>query len=295
MTTRTLLSILIASAPAIRAQSTPIPKFEVVAIHPCRPDSPRARTANARANGPTQILTIQCQTIEHLIEYAYDFLATGEMRIRGTPIPIEGAPAWIKTERFSIEAKSETPRSRSVMQGSMMQRVLEDRFKLKLRRVPTEVPVYFLTVAKGGPKNLVQPKAACATWDFDHMPAPAPGQADFELCGMISRRVTNGTAEVDVRNTDMPNFAQQLTILAGRDVIDRTGIAGKFDIHVEMPAEELVSDTPPDPRDASTPRPPVDESALAFAAVRRLGLKLESGKGPGEVLVIDHIERPSAN
>lgn len=289
---RTALSILLAAASALAAQS--VPEFEAVSIHPCRPDTPRGRNGNAPADGPSEILSIHCQTVERLIQNAYDFVATGKLRVRANPVPIEGAPSWIKTERFTIEAKSETPQPRGVLNGPMMRRVLEDRFQLKIRRVPTSIPVYFLTVAKGGPKNLSPPKAPCAAWDFDHaLPAPQPGETDFELCGMISRRIAKGSGEVDIRNTTLPNFAGQLSILAGRDVIDKTGIAGSFDIHVEIPLEDLTADSPA--REPDAPNHPLDESALAFGAVRRLGLKLESGKGPGETLVIDHIERPSQN
>lgn len=276
------------------AQPAGVPKFEVVSVKPCRPDAPRGRSNNAPPNGPTELLRINCQTVERLIEIAYDFLATGKPRFRGNPIPIEGAPGWIHSERFTIEAKSETPQSVGMMDGPMMQQILEDRFKLKLRRDPRQVPVYFLTVAKGGPKNLAPAKpGSCLAWDLDHMAAFRPG-AGVEPCGIIGRRIDAGTAVVEIFGATMATFAEQLQILVDRDVIDKTGISGTFDIHVEMPVEDLTTDAAGRPDDAA-PRPPADESAMAFAAVRKLGLKLESGTGPGEIFVVDHIERPSEN
>ncbi|HTS78218.1 MAG TPA: TIGR03435 family protein [Bryobacteraceae bacterium] len=94
--------------------------------------------------------------------------------------------------------------------------------------------------------------------------------------------------------TTMANFGEQLQILVDRDVIYKTGISGNFDIHVEMPVEDLAADASVGTDDAA-PHSPADESALAFAAVRKLGLKLESAQGFGEVFRIDHIERPGEN
>jgi uncharacterized protein (TIGR03435 family) len=108
---------------------------------------------------------------------------------------------------------------------------------------------------------------------------------------MIGRNVrsTNGTLEL--YGSTMPDLAEQFSMLVGREVMDKTGLSGAFDFHEEVPVDELATG----PRDPAAPGPPADESALAFAAVRKLGLKLQSAKGPGEIFVIDHIERPSEN
>ena len=276
----------------LRAQ--PTPKFEVVSVKPCRPDATRQRSSNKPPSGPAEILTINCQTVERMIEDAYDAYATGRLRFRANPVPLEGAPDWVRTERFTIQAKAESPQSRVTMHGPMLQRLLEDRFQLKLRREPKEVPVYVLTVAKGGPKNLEPAKAgACLTWDLDHMPTIRPGGEDTP-CGLIGRRIDGGVGHVEIRGASMATMAEQLSILMDRDVIDKTGLAGTFDFHVEVPADELSADSSAAPRD-DAPKRAVDESALAFAAVRRLGLKLEAAKGLGEVFVIERVERPTEN
>jgi bla regulator protein BlaR1 len=287
------IALGVMNAPAIRAQSAPAVKFEVASIKPCRSDAPGRKDGNGAGLSPGT-LKVSCQTVGRLIEEAYDFLATGKPRFRGSPVSIEGAPSWINTERYTIEAKSESPQGRGMMHGPMMQALLEDRFKLKLRRVPREVPVYLLTVAKGGTKFLEPAKkGACVPWDFDNLPRTAPGQHDAVPCGMIGRRrrSTNGTAEVELYGSTMPNLAEQFSMLLGRPVIDQTGLSGTFDFHVEVPVDELAAGA----SDPAAPGPPADESALAFAAVRKLGLKLQSAKGPGEIFVIDHIERPSEN
>jgi uncharacterized protein (TIGR03435 family) len=292
--TSAIAALATSFAALVRAQSVPRPTFEVVSIRPCRPDTPRARTNHAPPSGPTEILRIECQTVERLIEDAYSAYATGKLRFRGSPVAIEGAPAWIRSERYTIQAKADAARSRGVMHGPMLQRILEDRFGLKLRREPKKVPIYVLTVAKGGPKNLHPAKpGACLAWDLDHLPAIR--QVGGDLCGMIGRRINAGNAEVEILGTTMANFAEQLQILVDRDVIDKTGISGVFDIHVEVPVEDLTADASAGRPDDGAPRTPADESALAFAAVRKLGLKLESAEGPGEVFLIDHVERPSEN
>jgi len=284
--------IAIALPIAVRAQPAPAPKFEVASIKLCRPSDPVEKRSGGAGLSPGT-LKINCQTVERLIEEAYDYLAAGKPRFRPSPLPIEGAPPWISSERYTILAKSESPQGRVMMNGPMMQALLEDRFKLKLRREPREVPVYLLTVAKGGPKNLEPAKkGACMPWDFDHSPRPSPGQPDTP-CGMIGRRLisANGPAEVQLYGATMPALAEQFSLLLGRPVIDNTALSGTFDFDVEVPVDEMA----PAAGDPGSPRAPYDESAIAFAALRKLGLKIQSGKGPGEVFVIDHIEKPTAN
>ena len=89
----------------------------------------------------------------------------------------------------------------------------------------------------------------------------------------------------------MSNLSEQFSALLDRDVVNKTGIEGLFDIHIELSPEDLS----PAPSDPAVPGNPDDESGLIFAAVRKLGLKLESGKGPGQFLVIDHVDRPTEN
>jgi uncharacterized protein (TIGR03435 family) len=90
--------------------------------------------------------------------------------------------------------------------------------------------------------------------------------------------------------TTLANFCAQISLLLDRDVIDKTGIAGAFDIHVETP--------PPDaaPVDAAGIAPsPADLSDTVIAAVRSIGLRMEPAKGRGDFLVIDRVERPAEN
>ena len=67
-------------------------------------------------------------------------------------IPIEGGPGWVASERYTINAKAEDNANAYVMQGPLLQTLLENRFKLKIHRETREIPIYELVVAKGGPK-----------------------------------------------------------------------------------------------------------------------------------------------
>ena len=217
-----------------------------------------------------------------LIRQAYLNFAGGHMNPRNTT-PVDGGPSWVNSDRYQISAKAEGTPGMEMMRGPMLQALLEDRFKLKIRREIREVPVYALTVTKSGPKLNPFTEGSCTPLPVTFpVPAPEPGQ---RFCkAMVALR----PPAVNVEGT-LAAFSKLLNLVLDRPVIDRTGITGKFDIHLEF--------TP----DSSTPRlaAPSDEAAAApfiFTAIQeQLGLKLVPAKGPGEFLVIDHVERPSGN
>ncbi len=281
-------------APAVRAQgaqqspadASATPKWEVVSVKPCDPSTPQGRSGGGGGGFSPGTLSANCAVPMRLIEEAYGFYANGR-----TPtwksVPIEGAPSWLNSERYTIAAKAESPQGRAMMFGPMMQKLLEDRFKLKIRREIREVPVYNLTIAKGGPRNLKTSKpGSCIALDMDNPPPPSGA-----LCKMFSRgRVAEGERKFAELGVTMAEFSDALATMTGRNVIDKTGLPGTFDIEVQV----SVPDEPP--RDPSLPRTgPQDESDLVFAVVQKLGMKLESAKGPGVVYVIEHVERPSDN
>lgn len=90
----------------------------------------------------------------------------------------------------------------------------------------------------------------------------------------------------------MPDLCRQLSAYVDRDIIDKTGVKGAFDVHLDLtPADLGYPDAVPDP---SSPFTPGDGDAIA-SAVRKLGLQMRSAKGSAQFLVIDHVERPSEN
>jgi uncharacterized protein (TIGR03435 family) len=138
--------------------------------------------------------------------------------------------------------------------------------------------VFDLTLAKGGPKLQRFQDGSCLNWDLtDPPPPPPPGQKRAIHCG--NNIVLKGRWVAT--KIDMGGVAGALTAILRRRVIDKTGITGFFDVNLQFVDDALADD---------------GTGQSIFTAVQdQLGLKLESTKGPVDVLVIDHIERPSEN
>jgi uncharacterized protein (TIGR03435 family) len=246
---------------------------------------------------------VNCLTVASLIPGAYlndaERAAVDPHFVRLLRQPVKGGPAWIDSQFYRIEAKAEGIPSDELMRGPMMRALLEERFKLKVHRETRSILVYALRVAKGGHKLQMAPQGSCVIVDRDHpFPGVAASQVPPRVCGMI--QMTNGG--VDTYGQTMAGLCLQLSARLDREVIDKTGIAGMFDIHLEAPPAYLFPDPSaegsPGPRDPSVPVASPD-SADVFAAVQtavhKLGLKLERTRGPNEFLVVDHAERPSEN
>lgn len=251
----------------------PAAKFEVASIKLCS-DTDRSTTGDSSPGR----LTVNCRTVRSLIQQAYDLYATGKADPANPMIPrlpIEGGPAWIDTDRYSIEAKTETPQEQAMMRGPMVQALLEDRFRLKLHRATREAPVYALTVAKGGLKLPRTVDGSCTPFVAA---TPAPAGKPWCVFSRSVRKGPNVTWEANGLSLDA--FSQALGL--DRPVIDQTGVAGIFDFHLEFSPEGG------DPDD--TARGP-----SIFTVLERLGLKLEPAKGPCAFLIIDSVERPSRN
>lgn len=229
-----------------------------------------------------------CRTVSNFINLAYVRFAGGNTN---SPrfIPMSGGPGWIGSERYQIVATAGSDASPEMMQGPMLQALLEDRFKLKLHLEIREVPVYQLTVAKGGLKLQPFKEGSCTPAEALRPPAPSlPGQPP--ACGLLGIRTKGPNVSLESRGISLDEFSKSaLAPLLDRPVIDNTGLAGKFDFHLEF----FVDESTPGLRLSPSDVPP---AASIFTAIQeQLGLKLESAKGPGEFLVIDSVERPSEN
>jgi uncharacterized protein (TIGR03435 family) len=231
-------------------------------------------------------LSLECQTVMNLVRIAYVQYADGKRRPPDRGTPIVGGPSWTNTERYDIDARAEGAPGREMMSGPMMQALLEDRFKVKMRREIRSVSVYELTLAKGGPKLEEAREGKCVNFDVNHPPVlPAPGQPRLALCGAIGGPYMYGAT--------MAKLSIQLAVEFDEDVIDKTGLAGAFDIPFEWSPVEPQSTDLGAGRDTAvseTRRLADIQNSLA-----RVGLKLVQTRGPGEFLVIDHVERPSGN
>ena len=184
---------------------------------------------------------------------------------------ISGGPDWLNTERWNIEAKVER-RGTSDELHDALARLLEDRFKLKVRHETREQPAYILTVDKKGSKMPLHDAA-----DPEHEP--------------IAGSFQNGELHMTGHNVMMNYFAFFLSRIMDLNVVDKTGLPDHYDVEFHY-----VRELPPGARPPEGATPPQTDGPDIFTALReQLGLRLEKGKGPVDYLVIEHVEKPSAN
>ena len=208
---------------------------------------------------------------------------------------IVGGPDWINSTRFDIIAKASTE-FRSSPEGPpnelflMLRSLLEDRFKVRTHRETRELPVYELVVARADGKLGPQLRQSTANCDG---PPPPRQPNEPPPCGAM-----RGPARVMAGGIPMRRFAEMLTAIMavgtpasadGRLVIDKTWLSGRFAFNLTWTPDQIPTVAPP------PGIPPVDPNgpSLVTALQEQLGLKLESAKGPVEVLVIDSVERPT--
>lgn len=191
---------------------------------------------------------------------------------------ISGGPGWIDTDRFDISATSVGNPPVAEVTGPMLQNLLEERFSLKVHREKKELPVFVLTVARKG-LNLRE---------------SSPGACTEDTCGEIVLSMSQEGARIRGEKAGMEKLALTLSTILRQPVVDRTGFTGKFDIDLAVSTDDLAG---PFVLGGVAFQVPADPSASSIftALPRELGLRLEPGKGPVEVIVIDHVERPSAN
>jgi uncharacterized protein (TIGR03435 family) len=188
---------------------------------------------------------------------------------------VSGDPDWAHNERWDIRAKAEGEEGRmpSAQFEEMLRTLLEERFQLKINRETREMPVYALLVAKNGPKlNLAV--------------GGSPG-------------VQMRPGSITFTKSSTASLAAQLSLIAGRVVIDKTGLTGAYDFELHW-AQEPGQGSPEAfglPPVASDAPPPVDSNSPSmFTALQeQLGLRLDPQKGTVEILVIDHVEKASEN
>ncbi len=275
---------MLAAAPQL--VTTPAAKFEVASVNPCNavPSDSGARTGGIRTTPGRFSAT--CLTVKFLIQAAY-------APSPDASVPLSGGPAWIDSDPYDIEAKAENNPSREVMSGPMLQALLEERFRLRIHRETKEVPVYDLTAGKGGPRLQAFREGSCVASDPQQPPAAAPGQRRPTLCGSFSIGLKGANLTLDVHKRSLTEFARQLHL--DRPVIDQTGISGLFDFHLEFTVDGTTAGFFPPGFQIPAPSDSPGGISMFTAVQEQLGLRLEPAKGPGELLVIDSVDRPTAN
>jgi uncharacterized protein (TIGR03435 family) len=246
-------------------------------------------------------------TLKQLIAFGYAFRDS----------QLVGGPAWITADRWNIEAKAEEgsipppsgPPDPNVPTpiGIRLQSLLEDRFQLRTHRESRELPIYVLTVFKDGLK-MKSVDAPPRPTPGQPLPPPPPPPPPGAPGGGLPQNFTPPPGMIMVSPAGIlasaANISQIVNLLSGRlgrPVIDKTGLKGFFDVRLEFAPESAPGGIGPiGPPPGGPPVAPPSASDPAgpsiFTAVQeQLGLKLESTKGPVDVLVIDNVQKPAEN
>jgi uncharacterized protein (TIGR03435 family) len=186
---------------------------------------------------------------------------------------VVGAPAWVETDKWDVDAKTDAPGEATDRQmKTMIRKLLEDRFKLKYHWDKKEMPAYKLSIAKDGPKL-----------------------TKSETVGDLHSSGGSGPGHYNFSNYTMQNLCDVLgrNYLA-KPAVDQTGLEGRYDFTLNWTPDEYQYGN------LGLPVPPPSDSAdappnLSIALQQQLGLKLEQGKYSVDVLVIDHVEKPTEN
>lgn len=275
--------------PAIEAQSAAAatPRFEVASV---RPSDPNARVGgfkskDGRGGGPVlqvehRRFTVANMNLLSLILRAYDIRGCRPLG-EGDCARISGGPDWLKRDGFDIRAKmpDDTPdytgiqffNGQAPQLQLMLQALLADRFKLSVHREMKQLPVFVLTIGGKGPKLKKTEGTGNPSLIF-HPSAQPNGDQRFQLVA---------------KNSSMQELTDLYSRFMSRPVLDRTGLKGRFDFTMTYAADP---DAP-----GLLPGDEFAWPALFTALQEQLGLKLEATKGSVEILVIDHVERPSEN
>jgi uncharacterized protein (TIGR03435 family) len=171
---------------------------------------------------------------------------------------VSGGPGWLDSEAYDIAA-TVPPATSDEQVRLMLKTLFADRFQLTVHREMREHSVYDLVVAKNGPK--------------------------FKSSEATKASIKNGLGHIELHGIAIAVLANSLwsTKATARPVVDMTGLKGHFDITLDWAPEDVQLDV-------------ADRGPSVFTAIEeQLGLKLEPRKSPFEFIIIDHVERPSAN
>jgi uncharacterized protein (TIGR03435 family) len=276
----TLTSIAIAQDNPPGKGAAPAPEFDVASIKLVARNSP-IRPSRWLPGGAVDLHNV---TVEELMVNAWHVF----------PSQILGAPAWTRTAAYDILAKPETAAKPGGV-NLMLQALLKDRFGLAMHHETRNLPIYALVMARKdgtlGPSLVESKEGSCAVRiPGNPPPRPDPAKPATRWCGllMMRPRKLSGTA------VPIVVLAEQFALRLGRTVVDMTGLKGNYDIDLEWTADEgaipfLEGSSDP------VPAPDPQGQTILTALKEQLGLKIESRRAPVDVIVIDHVQTPSAN
>ncbi len=234
-------------------------------------------------------VTITSYGLHQLIAIAYD---SPSIQTRDQ---IVGGPAWIKTDRFDIVAKAigsldADENGRETRLHAMMRSLFEERFKLRMHSEYRQATIYLLMLANKdgrlGPQLRRSTQQDCSGPIANVAPEDSSRWCGWRGFGTGHDRIQGQTMDDLARG-----FASAWSI--GRPIFDRTGLSGRWDVQLEYVPAFVAG---PNSGSGPVPNPGADSGPDMLAALRdQLGLKLQSGRAAIEYLVIDHVERPSAD
>jgi uncharacterized protein (TIGR03435 family) len=234
---------------------SPAREFDVVSIKPYVPPGTLSEACNPRGD-PVMLTRTGC-TLEQLVVEAYD-LKPYQIHLKG--------PAWADSDRYVVQARLAAPATQAEMMR-MLQPVLAVRFGLKVHFEDRSAPVYFLEVARHGPKL-----------------SPA---IETKKCGQVS--VREGVIKADcVTMDDIVEVLEQF-VAKDRPVVNRTGSSKWFATGLTKKTQYQIN------LEFSSGDDPSAGPSIFTALPDQLGLTLKSGRAPLKALVIDHAERPQPN
>jgi uncharacterized protein (TIGR03435 family) len=241
------------------------PVYDVVAIKPNKSGSGRT-SISVNDDG----YAAENVSLKHLLSDAYDV----------KQYLVSGLTGWASSDRFDVNAKivdmdaDALKKLTDKQRRAMLQQLLADRFQLKVHLQTEVLPIYEMVVAKGGAKiTAVEPVGADPEADKNK---------EFKGMGRGSMNVHNTV--LTAHDVPLSSLAYQLSGSLSRTVVDKTGLAGNYDLSLTW-----------SPDDGSAAASDSSAPSLFTALQEQLGLRLQPAKGPVETLVVDHVEMPSEN
>jgi uncharacterized protein (TIGR03435 family) len=236
---------------------------------------------------------VRCHWLRYVIGLAYGTFAGDNLRSRR--LEVVGGPKWLDSDWYDISAKAEGGASAARM-AQMLQALLEDRFQLKVHVASEAGPVYALTVIKNNPNLRPTKPGSCIPVDPTNLP-PTIKPGGPKYCGILGGGGRDGAnTTLDWYGMTMAEFAGRGLTMVDRPVIDKTGLTGQYDIHLEFALVDPYAAVRPGAAGRLEPPPPDDSGTSIFTALEsQLGLKLSPTKGPVDVIVVDQAEKPSTN
>ena len=273
--------------------------FDVASVKPAAPQQ-AGRMMSGRRGGPGTAdpgqVTFMNMSLSRLVMTAYDvrsFQVTG--------------PSWLDEVRFDVAAKI-PPGTTQQQFHVMLENLLAERFKLVAHKEQKEVPIYALLVAKGGAKMKESPKLGGGQADLPGAPHPPEMGKDGVArmpAGGRGMMITMGPAGFRMQGAraTMAQLSDILSEQLGRPVVDMTGLAAEYDYTLDFSPEGLAAMRgmpmmgPPPPGAVTEGGRQSEPGPSIFSALQeQLGLRLESRKGPVDLIVVDSAEKtPTEN